>query len=67
LAVVDHRHVAGPYVGDEVAVAHVHVPPKTEAPIGAGIQNLLDLTGIQQDLLDPILGLVGSLGGMFTS
>jgi hypothetical protein len=38
-----------------------------EAPIGAGIQNLLDLTGIQQDLLDPVLGLVGSLGGLFTS
>jgi len=26
----------------------------------------LELTGIQQDLLDPVLGLVGSLGGMFT-
>ncbi len=38
-----------------------------EAPIGTGIQNLLDLTGIQQDLLDPVLGLVGSIGGMFTS
>ncbi len=38
-----------------------------EAPIGTGIQNLLDLTGIQQDLLDPVLGLVGSLGGLFTS
>lgn len=38
-----------------------------EAPIGQGIQNLLDLTGIQQDLLDPFLGLVGTLGGMFTS
>lgn len=36
-------------------------------PIGADIQNLLDLTGIQQNLLDPILGLVGPLGGMFTS
>jgi hypothetical protein len=38
-----------------------------EAPIGAGIQNLLDLSGIQTDLLDPVLGLVGSLGGIFTS
>ncbi|WP_428339638.1 PE-PPE domain-containing protein [Mycobacterium sp.] len=38
-----------------------------EAPIGTGIQNLLDLTGIQPDLLDPVLGLVGSLGGLFTS
>ena len=38
-----------------------------EGPIGADIQNLLDVTGIQQDLLDPLLGLVGTLGGMFTS
>jgi hypothetical protein len=39
----------------------------TEGPLGAGIQNLLELTGIQQDLLDPVLGLVGSLGGLLTS
>lgn len=38
-----------------------------EGPLGADILNLLELTGIQQDLLDPVLGLVGSLGGMFTS
>ncbi|WIM86497.1 PE-PPE domain-containing protein [Candidatus Mycobacterium wuenschmannii] len=38
-----------------------------EGPIGASIQNLLDLSGIQQNLLDPVLGLVGSVGGMFTS
>jgi hypothetical protein len=38
-----------------------------EGSVGADIQNLLELTGIQQDLLDPVLGLVGSLGGMFTS
>jgi hypothetical protein len=38
-----------------------------EAPIGQGIQNLLELSGIQQDLLDPVLGLVGPLGGMLTS
>jgi hypothetical protein len=38
-----------------------------EGPLGADIQNLLEITGIQQDLLDPVLGLVGSLGGMFTS
>ena len=38
-----------------------------ERPLGADIQNLLEITGIQQDLLDPVLGLVGSLGGMFTS
>jgi hypothetical protein len=35
--------------------------------MGADIQNLLELTGIQQKLLEPVLGLVGSLGGMFTS
>jgi hypothetical protein len=38
-----------------------------EGSLGADVQNLLELTGIQQDLLDPVLGLVGSLGGMFTS
>ena len=38
-----------------------------EGPIGQDIQNLLDLTGIQQDLLDPILGPVGPLGGLVTS
>ena len=38
-----------------------------EGPLGADIQNLLELTGIQQDLLEPVLGLVGSLGEMFTS
>ena len=38
-----------------------------EGPMGAEIQNLLEITGIQQDLLDPVFGLVGSLGGMFTS
>jgi hypothetical protein len=38
-----------------------------EGPLGADIQNLLEITGIQQNLLDPVLGLVGSLGGMFTS
>ncbi|MFZ1164135.1 PE-PPE domain-containing protein [Mycobacterium sp.] len=38
-----------------------------EGPLGADIQNLLEITGIQQDLLDPVLGLVGTIGGMFTS
>ena len=38
-----------------------------EGPLGADIQNLLDLTGIQQDLLDPVFGLVGTLGGLLTS
>lgn len=36
-----------------------------ERPIGQGIQEVLELTGIQQ-LLDPILGLIGTLGGLFT-
>jgi len=38
-----------------------------EGPIGQDIQNLLELSGIQQDLLDPVLGLIGSLGGLVTS
>jgi hypothetical protein len=38
-----------------------------EGPIGQDIQNLLVETGIQQNILDPILGLVGPLGGLFTS
>jgi hypothetical protein len=38
-----------------------------EAPVGTDIQNLLDLTGIQQGLIDPLAGLVGTLGGLFTS
>jgi len=38
-----------------------------EGPIGQDIQTLLDDTGIQQDLLDPILGLLGPIGGLFTS
>ena len=38
-----------------------------EGPIGQDIENLLVDTGIQQDILDPILGLLGPLGGLFTS
>jgi PE-PPE domain len=38
-----------------------------EAPIGQDIQTLLTETGIQQDILDPIFGLLGPLGGLFTS
>jgi hypothetical protein len=38
-----------------------------EAPIGQDIQSFLDLTGIQQDVLDPIFGLFGPLGGLLTS
>jgi hypothetical protein len=38
-----------------------------EGPIGQDIQNLLVETGIQQDLRDPILGLFGPLGALFTS
>lgn len=38
-----------------------------EAPLSQEIENLLELTGIQQNVLDPILGLIGPLGGLFTS
>jgi hypothetical protein len=38
-----------------------------EGPIGEDIQTLLNDTGIQQLLLDPLLGLVGTFGGIFTS
>jgi PE-PPE domain len=38
-----------------------------EAPLGQDIENLLEATGIQQDILDPIFGLIGPLGGLFTS
>jgi hypothetical protein len=38
-----------------------------EGPIGQDIENLLVDNGIQQDILDPILGLFGPLGGLFTS
>lgn len=36
-------------------------------PIGETIQLLLDVTGVQQYLLDPALGLIGTLGGLVTS
>lgn len=38
-----------------------------EGPIGQDIENLLEQTDIQQALLDPILGLIGTLGGIFTT
>jgi len=38
-----------------------------EGPLGQDIQTLFDDTGIQQVLIDPVLGLLGSVGGMFTS
>jgi hypothetical protein len=38
-----------------------------EGSIGEDIQSLLNDTGIQQAILDPLLGLVGTLGGEFTS
>jgi hypothetical protein len=38
-----------------------------EAPLGQAIQSLLDLTGIQQDVLDPVLGLFGSFGSFLAS
>jgi hypothetical protein len=38
-----------------------------EGPLGTDIQNLLDLSGIQQDLLNPVLSLLGTVGGIFTT
>jgi hypothetical protein len=38
-----------------------------EGPIGQDIENLLELTGVQEDVLDPIFGLIGPLGGLFNS
>jgi PE-PPE domain len=38
-----------------------------EAPIGQDIETLLMDTGIQQNILDPIFGLIGPLGGLITS
>jgi hypothetical protein len=38
-----------------------------EGPIGQDIENLLVDTGIQQNILDPILGLFGPIGALFTS
>ena len=40
---------------------------ETEGTLAQGIQVLLNDTGIQQLLLDPLLGLVGTLGGLVTS
>ena len=37
-----------------------------ERPLGEAIQDVLTATGIQQDLLDPVLGLIGPLGEIFT-
>jgi PE-PPE domain len=38
-----------------------------EAPIGRDIEDVLMNTGVQQDILDPIFGLLGPLGGLATS
>jgi hypothetical protein len=38
-----------------------------EGPIGQDVENLLEVTGIQQDVLDPIFRLLGPLGGLLTS
>jgi hypothetical protein len=38
-----------------------------EGPIGEDIQTLLNDSGIQEFLLEPLLGLVGTFGGIFTS
>jgi hypothetical protein len=37
-----------------------------ERPIGEAVEDVLTATGIQQDLLDPVLGLIGPLGELFT-
>ena len=39
----------------------------TFADFRAAIEDVLEVSGIQQDVLDPILGLVGTVGGIFTS
>jgi hypothetical protein len=38
-----------------------------EGPLGQDIENVFEATGIQQDLIDPILGLFGPLAGLVTS
>ena len=38
-----------------------------EAPLGQGLDSLFEATGIQQFILDPIFGIIGPLGGLFTS
>ena len=38
-----------------------------EGPVGTDIENMLEQTDIQQAVLDPMLGLVGTLGGIFTT
>jgi hypothetical protein len=38
-----------------------------EAPLGQDLDSLFEATGIQQLILDPILGIIGPLGGLFTS
>jgi PE-PPE domain len=38
-----------------------------EAPLGQDLDSLFAATGIQQLILDPILGIIGPLGGLFTS
>jgi hypothetical protein len=38
-----------------------------EGPMGEAIQDLLNETGIQQAVIDPILGFIGPFGGLFTS
>lgn len=36
-----------------------------ERPLGEGVEDILTATGIQQ-ALDPVLGLIGPLGELFT-
>ena len=40
---------------------------EAEGPLGTDIENLLEQTDIQQAVIDPVLGLFGTLGGTFTT
>ena len=57
---------------DAVSALNVDFNPITEwiaqeAPLGQDIEVLLELSGIQQGVLDPLFGLIGPLGALFTS
>lgn len=57
--------IGGPWYDTASAINDVFNPftafTAIEGPIGQGIQDLLDLTGIQTYLLDPVLELVGTV------
>jgi PE-PPE domain len=62
--------IGGPY-DQTVSELNTNFNPFTlaldlERPIGEAIEDVLTATGVQQDLLDPILGLIGPLGEVFT-